>query len=76
MTDPLAALSDRERQVAIMLAIGARNAAIAIALDINIKTVDTHRSRVLKKLGAKNNVALARMAIRDGWASMHDGEAL
>ncbi len=59
-------LTAREREVAFMLARGEINREIAAALDISIKTVDTHRGHILKKLGCRNNVALARLLIRDG----------
>lgn len=59
-------LSNREFEVAQQLAIGKTNREIAEALGISIKTVDTHRGHLLKKLGCRNNVALARLAIRDG----------
>ncbi len=59
-------LTKRELQVAVALAYGRRNADIASALSISIKTVDTHRQHILKKLEIKNNVELARLAIRDG----------
>lgn len=59
-------LSPREYQVAEAIASGLTNREIATALTISIKTVDTHRGHVLKKLGCKNNVALVRLMIRDG----------
>lgn len=57
-------LTSREDQVARMLAKGETNRWIAEALDISIKTVDTHRLHVLKKTQCKNNVELCRLAIR------------
>jgi DNA-binding NarL/FixJ family response regulator len=71
---PFGALTARELQVAVRLAIGATNSEIADELDISQKTVDTHRLHVLYKLGARNNVALARMALRDGLVTL-DKEA-
>lgn len=72
MTGPFAVLTDRELEVAAMLAAGARNADIAEHLEIRIKTVDTHRGKVMKKLGLSNNAQLAALAIREGLVSMHD----
>lgn len=60
-------LTDREREVATMLCDGLRNAEIADRLGVSVKTIDTHRHRVLKKLGVDNNVRLVRLAIREGW---------
>jgi DNA-binding CsgD family transcriptional regulator len=49
-----------------MLARGDANREIAKALGISIKTVDTHRGHVLKKMKLKNNVALALWCVRAG----------
>ncbi len=64
--DPFAQLTEREKQVALELARGSTNRAIAEWLDISIKTVDTHRGHLLKKLKLRNNVELCRLAIRVG----------
>lgn len=64
--DPFSALTARETEVARRLALGAKNGEIAADLNISIKTVDTHRSHILAKLGCRNNVELARLAIRRG----------
>lgn len=58
-------LTPRETAVARLLAVGVTNGGIAKLLDISQKTVDTHRLHILKKLGAANNVVLARMALAD-----------
>jgi len=60
-------LTARERQVALMLAEGRTNREIAAELDISIKTVDTHRGKIMQKLELANNVELCRLAIREGW---------
>lgn len=59
-------LTARENEVALFLAIGMTNREIATELNISIKTIDTHRGHILAKLRVKNNVALARYAIRVG----------
>ncbi len=58
-------LSMRELQVLRKLALGATNKEIAVTYNISIKTVDTYRSRVLKKLGLRNNADLSRYAIQN-----------
>jgi two-component system response regulator NreC len=63
-------LTPREIQVMKMLAIGDTNRAIANALSINIKTVDTHRQHIMKKLKCANNVKLALHALRMGWVNL------
>lgn len=63
---PLDALSTREIQVLRGLAMGRSNREIAQAYCISVKTVDTHRFRLLRKLNLKNNAELTRYAIRNG----------
>jgi DNA-binding NarL/FixJ family response regulator len=65
--DPAHLLSTREREVMKYLARGMTNREIADLLGISIKTVDTHRGHVLKKLGLRNNSDLTRFAIRYGY---------
>lgn len=62
---PLAALTSREQQVALSLANGLINREIATELNISIKTVDTHRGHILKKLGLRHNVDLVHYMIRN-----------
>jgi len=63
---PLDTLSMRELQVLRRLALGNTNREIARAYHISIKTVDTYRSRILKKLELRNNAELSRFAIQHG----------
>lgn len=63
-------LTARERQIALMLAIGKNNHEIAAALLISTKTVDTHRGHILKKLNVRNNVELALLSLRKGWTQL------
>lgn len=64
---PFPALTERERDVALRLAVGDTCRDIAKSLDISIKTVDTHRGHILKKLACRHNVDLARLAIKLGY---------
>ena len=59
-------LSDREREVMTMMLEGQRLKEIAARLDISVKTVTTHRTRLLKKLGVVNNLDLYRYGVRNG----------
>jgi two-component system invasion response regulator UvrY len=61
----LDSLSMRELQVLRRLAMGHTNREIANAYSISIKTVDTYRSRLLKKLNLRNNAELSRFAIQN-----------
>jgi two-component system, NarL family, invasion response regulator UvrY len=56
-------LSTRELQVLRRLALGNTNREIADAYHISVKTVDTYRLRLLKKLQLRNNADLSRFAI-------------
>ena len=58
-------LSMRELQVLRKLALGRTNHEIADSYNISVKTVDTYRSRILKKLNLRNNAELSRFAIRN-----------
>lgn len=58
-------LSMRELQVLRRLAMGSTNREIAEMYGISIKTVDTYRTRLLKKLNLRNNAELSRFAIQN-----------
>lgn len=62
---PLDSLSTRELQVLKRLALGHTNREIAEAYNISIKTVDTYRFRLLKKLNLRNNADISRFAIQN-----------
>lgn len=66
--DPLESLSPREREIFHLLADGMQNASIAKRLFISPRTVETHRARVVRKLGLRSNSELIRFAIRNGLA--------
>ena len=59
-------LSPREREVTQLLAEGRTNKEIATALDISVKTVETHRKHIMGKLEVDSISGLVRYAIQDG----------
>lgn len=63
-------LTMREAEVAAGLVAGKRNSQIADDLGISVKTVDTHRLHVLKKLQCANNVALVHVAYSRGYVML------
>lgn len=62
--DLIDTLSTRELQVLRHLALGKTNREIAVIYHISIKTVDTYRFRLLKKLNLRNNAEISRFAIQ------------
>jgi len=62
-------LSEREFQVFLKLAGGLSPTEIADDLHISIKTVSTYRTRILEKMGLKNNADLTYYAIKYGLIS-------
>ncbi|MGE5186833.1 MAG: LuxR C-terminal-related transcriptional regulator [Acidobacteriota bacterium] len=63
-------LTARELQVMEMLARGMTSREIADHFDLSIKTVDTHRAHLLKKLRVRNNAELARFAVKHGYVTL------
>jgi DNA-binding NarL/FixJ family response regulator len=59
-------LSPRERQVLQLVAEGKTTKEVAVVLDISVKTADSHRSRLMKKLDIHETAGLVRYAIRRG----------
>ena len=59
-------LSEREREVLRLLALGHTNQEIAKLLFISVRTAETHRAHVMQKLGVSSRAELVRYAIREG----------
>ena len=59
--DPLAGLTGRERQIAQLAATGRASRDIAAQLSLSPRTVDTHLSRVYRKLNLPSRAALASL---------------
>ncbi len=71
-TGSLPPLTNREREVLELIADGLTNKAIAARLDISIKTVERHRTAVMRKLDAHTVVELLRTAVREGYVTFID----
>ena len=63
---PIDRLSPREREVLHMVVNGKSSGEIAAALSLSPKTVDTYRSRIMKKLAVKGVSSLVKFAIEHG----------
>ncbi|QCI64992.1 response regulator [Phreatobacter stygius] len=64
-TTPATQLTSRERETVQLIAEGASNKRIAAELGVSVKTVETHRSTAMRKLGAKSMADLVRYAVRN-----------
>ena len=62
-SDPL---SDREREVLRLLALGHTNQEIASKLYISVRTAETHRAHIMQKLNLSTRAELVRHAISQG----------
>jgi two-component system response regulator NreC len=69
-SDTLDLLTPREREVLQLLAEGLSNQEIADQLSISVKTVETHRGNMMKKLSVESKTELVKYALRKGWASL------
>ena len=63
---PLNRLTAREREIVQLLAEGNSNKDIAVRLDISVKTAETHRTNIMRKIGAHSLSDLVRFTIRNG----------
>ncbi|MCB0352556.1 MAG: response regulator transcription factor [Bdellovibrionales bacterium] len=70
LDNPLAVLTKREIEIMTHLADGMPNREIGKMLHISTRTVDTHRSNILKKLKVKTNAELVKLAIGHGLISV------
>jgi two-component system response regulator NreC len=60
-------LSDREREVLRLLALGHTNQEIAKDLFISVRTAETHRAHIMRKLGLGTRADLVRYALANGY---------
>jgi DNA-binding NarL/FixJ family response regulator len=59
-------LTAREREVLQLLAEGKTNKEVATVLNIGVSTVETHRNKIMQKLGLRNFAELVIYAVRKG----------
>lgn len=65
-----AQLSQSEAEVVWHIAAGFDRHQTAAFRGCSAESVDTHRANALRKLGLRNNVDLARLALRQGWITL------
>lgn len=63
-------LSPRERMVVQLISEGHTNKSISRVLNLSVKTIETHRSSAMHKVGAKSTAALVRYAITNMFAQL------
>ena len=65
-SDVPGALTGREQTILLQLAQGMSNKEVALALDISVRTVETHRKNLKRKLGISSTAGLTRYALEHG----------
>jgi len=73
--DPFAQLTSREREVLVLIAEGQSNKQIANKLGIGVRTIETHRERIMRRLDIHSVAGLTKFAIANGMISI-EGEAV
>mgnify|MGYP000350832772 CR=1 FL=1 len=66
IADGREALTSREQQILLQLAQGKSNKDVGLALDISVRTVETHRKNIKRKLGISSTAGLTRYAMEHG----------
>jgi DNA-binding NarL/FixJ family response regulator len=72
LQDPYDALSDRDKEVLLLAAVGHTNREIAKTLHLSEQTVHNYRANIMEKLGFHDRVELLKFAIRRGVISTAD----
>ena len=72
--EPFEQLTSREREVLVLIAEGQSNKEIANHLGIGVRTIETHRERIMRRLDIHSVAGLTRFAIANGLVSL-DTEA-
>jgi two-component system response regulator NreC len=66
LTDPMDALTGREREVLQLIAEGKTNKEVATKLNLSVYTVDSHRGKIMEKLNLHSTGELVRFAMKRG----------
>ena len=70
--EPAVELTAREREVLVQIADGLSNKEIATRLNLGVRTVETHRERIMHKLNIHSIAGLTKYAIGRGWVTLRD----
>ena len=63
-------LTAREHEILLLLAHGRSNKIVARQLDISVRTVETHRLSLRRKLGVDSASELLKIAVTNGWTTL------
>ena len=63
-------LTGREHEILLLLAHGSSNKVVARQLDISVRTVETHRLSLRRKLGVDSASELLKIAVTNGWTTL------
>jgi DNA-binding NarL/FixJ family response regulator len=74
--EPFAQLTSREREVLVHIADGQSNKEIADKLDIGVRTIETHRERIMRRLNIHSVAGLTKYAIANGLISLEGDDSL
>lgn len=72
--EPFAQLTSREREVLVLIAQGRSNKEIANHLGIGVRTIETHRERIMRRLDIHSVAGLTKFAIANGLVSLEEGQ--
>lgn len=70
--EPFAQLTGREREVLVLIAEGQSNKEIANRLGIGVRTIETHRERIMRRLDIHSVAGLTKFAIANGLVPLED----
>lgn len=71
--DSLAQLTPREREVLVLIAEGQSNKEVANHLGIGVRTIETHRERIMRRLNIHSVAGLTKYAIANGLVTLDGG---
>ena len=71
--EPFSQLTSREREVLVRIAEGKSNKEIADDLDIGVRTIETHRERIMRRLNIHSVAGLTKYAISNGLVTLDLG---